>query len=115
MQVFAAHEQIQFTFLLSQFLSVAEQVFNDFKTGVTDDAPLERTWIAMEHILRSPGGRAFWEIMGNRVYPPDFAQFIDSRLLNREEPHPKFRPATRTVPPSYWGWLSTKSGSVHQS
>ena len=73
-------EQIQFTFLLAQFLSVVEQTFTDVGNGVSDAAALERAWESTRHIVRSPGGRAFWERQGRSSFPPAFCSFVESDL-----------------------------------
>jgi hypothetical protein len=90
-------EQIQFTFLLAQYILNLEHHFDDFKSGLTDGAPFERAWTGVEHILKSPGGRAFWKNQGRRSYPPDFAEFIESHLHDREDPEPA-TPGTATQP-----------------
>lgn len=73
-------ELIQFTFLLSQFLSVVELVFADVRAGVSDAAELERAWRSVRPFVRSPGGRAFWQHQGRISYPPDFCSFVESAL-----------------------------------
>lgn len=73
-------EQIQFTFLFSQFLSVAELVFRDVENGVSGPAELERTWSSIRPLARTPGGREFWARQGRVSYPPDFRSFVESEL-----------------------------------
>jgi hypothetical protein len=73
-------EQIQFTFLFSQFLSSAEMVFRDVENGVSDPPAFERAWTSIRPLVRAPGGRAFWERQGRVSYPPDFHSFVESEL-----------------------------------
>jgi hypothetical protein len=73
-------ELIQFTFLISQFLSVVELVFADVEAGVSDPAELERAWGSIRQLVRSPGGRAFWKQQGRISYPPEFCSFVESEL-----------------------------------
>jgi len=82
-------EQIQFTFLMAQFLSIVEQIFNDVGSGVSDPAALERAWASTRHLVRSPGGRAFWERQGRISFPPAFRSFVESDLSSREELDPQ--------------------------
>jgi hypothetical protein len=96
-------EQIQFAFLLGYYVMNVEHHFSDFTTGLTDGTGLERAWVGVEQILKSPGGRAFWKNQGSRTYPADFAQFIESRLDNREGPKPSAPGTTKqpdTIPDS---------------
>ncbi len=78
-------EQIQFTFLLAQFVSIVDQVFSDVKTGVSEPAELERAWAATRNLVRSPGGRAFWERQGRTSYGPEFYSFVESDLMSGDE------------------------------
>ena len=73
-------EQIQFTFLLSLFLSNAEMVFRDVQNGVSVPSALDRAWTSTRPFVRSPGGRVFWERQGRTGYPPDFCRFVESDL-----------------------------------
>jgi hypothetical protein len=82
-------EQIQFTFLLSQFLSNVEQIFTDVGTGVSEPAALERGWASTRPLVRSPGGRAFWERQGRISFPPAFCSFVESDLSSIEEFDPQ--------------------------
>ena len=90
-------EQTQFSFLLGYYVMNVEHHFSDFATGLTDGTGLERAWMGVAHILKSPGGRAFWKNQGSRSYPADFAQFIESRLDDREGPKPS-APGTAKQP-----------------
>ena len=73
-------EQIQFVFLFSQFLSTAELVFRDVENGVSDPPAFERAWSSIRPLVRTPGGRAFWERQGRPSYPSDFCSFVESDL-----------------------------------
>lgn len=89
-------ELIQFTFLLSQFLAVPELVFTDVRTRVSDPAAFERAWASIRQLVRSPGGRAFWERHGRISYPPEFCSFVESEL----QPGGEVDPRRAVTPPN---------------
>jgi hypothetical protein len=83
-------ELIQFTFLMSRFLSVVEQVFLDVDAGVSDPTELDRSWRSIRQLVGSPGGRFVWERQGRiGSYRPEFCSFVESHLQPQDESAPR--------------------------
>jgi hypothetical protein len=77
-------ERIQFTFLFSQIVGVAEHAYLDAQEGVVDPAHLERTVAGIATLLASPGGRSYWKTFAvHGGYSDHFRAFVDSKLADR--------------------------------
>jgi hypothetical protein len=72
-------EQIQFTFLVTSFLSDAHASFTDMELGVSDRSTFEVVWTGLRLLLKTPGGMEVWQRTASS-YTPEFRTIIDSDL-----------------------------------
>lgn len=67
-------ERLQFNFLFSTLVSQAQASLRDLRRGVSDDT-YDRT-SATIRLLRTPGGRDYWEYFG-RDTSPEFQDHVE--------------------------------------
>ena len=74
-------ERMQFTFLFSIIVGVVEGVFGEVRNGVSDPALLDRSVAGISTLLKTPGGREYWNtysIIGG--YTNEFRAFMEKHL-----------------------------------
>jgi hypothetical protein len=78
-------EQIQFMFLLSDYISQADSAFAERRFGLDGGEDFDMTWGGVRFLLSTEGGRAVWQFHRSRLGSAEFRAFVDSELLESEK------------------------------
>lgn len=77
-------ENVRFTFLISEFYSLIESSYREWKLGVGHEADVQRLITQCRDILQSPGGKYWWEQQAAR-HPKDIREYLNP--IFTEESH----------------------------
>ena len=72
-------ESVQFMFLFSMLTSQADNIIVDHRLGVVDREVMESTTTTTRQLLRTPGGRQYWNAYST-THTPEFREYVDQRL-----------------------------------
>ena len=74
-----ADEQTQFTFLFSMVVGQASTAFEEYELGITNRELFDATESAVIRLLKTPGGRGFWNSHVHS-YPASFVAYVNALL-----------------------------------
>ncbi len=78
-------ERVQFTFLFLAAFRVFETVYYQSKVGTLDDQLFAIEQNSVAFLLRSPGGREWWE-ENPFAFSPEFREHVDEQVRGLENP-----------------------------
>ena len=74
-------EQIQFTFLLSEWISALDLAVTEHRAGIVDQRAIDKVLAGVRGIFLSPGGQAFLRIYRrNFVMSPELLELLGSEV-----------------------------------
>jgi hypothetical protein len=73
------YERMQFFFLMAMIVGLCDQTYADFRLKIIE----EDLWVtgraSVSRMLKTPGGRAFWEI-NSSSYGPEFQNYVSTQV-----------------------------------
>jgi hypothetical protein len=76
-------EKTRFIFALSDFVTAAAGVYDEFRLGIQSEDQFETQRNAIGPFLTAPGGREFWRLFGKRYSAP-FQEWVAKELFREQ-------------------------------
>jgi hypothetical protein len=76
------YERMQFFFLFSMILGLADQTYADYRLRIIDEDLFLSGSASAFRMLKTPGGRAFWKI-NSASYRHEFQNYINTKVYDR--------------------------------
>lgn len=77
-------ENVKLGLWLTAILRVREFAWLQYRNGVIDEPQWGTERLVLQNVLRHPRSRAWWELVGRRVFGSEFVTFVDD--LIRDQP-----------------------------
>ena len=76
-------EKMQFFFLFAMLVGLADQTYADYCLKIIDTELLEAGNSSVFRMLRTPGGRMFWQV-NSASYTQSFQKYVEERVFHED-------------------------------